>query len=178
VESQQRIIVPVTSKTPTFFVVIPVSKGDYNYRNGSMKPCNYNATKLFLNVAKQYGFQKKHFYFCPANKIAHEKYYQKNHNAYYEPDKSEQHFEEYRHIIEEEIKIVKPTAIICLSGWHIRLFLDGKPKMSDLAGHIDWTHKYDMPILCEYSPQYCYFNQEEDRMDKLFDNLSSITLFT
>jgi len=171
------IIFPTTATSPSILLITtpPESEGKKLDENGRVRMMWHKSTTWLYDIASQFGFKKSDFYVTSATKYAVKTKWKYDPSVYvYAPDTSLETLEESKQYIELELKMVKPSLVICLNTYWAKILLDKKIQMQELAGTIEWSNKYQLPIAFCYSPQYCYYRGEADKMVKMFEEINSL----
>lgn len=171
------VIYPTTSVKPSIFVLTnpSVSEGVKLDDENRFRIMWHKSTKWFYDLAKNYGFKKGDFYVTAGVKKAVKQKSKFDPSRFvYMPLNTKIDLEEYQSFIEDEIAMVNPSLLICMSGWHIPMFIDSKQKMGDLSGSVEWSPVFKIPVAFSYTPQYCYYQDDSLHLVNMFDEINSI----
>jgi hypothetical protein len=175
-ENDEVLILPKTSTKPSILVLYTPSATEGSIiKDGAMNIMWHKSTSWMLDMPKPYGITPSNFYITSTTKKAKRTKSKYDLSKFvFEPVSDSQTLEQFMPFLEFEIELVNPDIIICLSNFHIPMFLDKKQKAQDLVGTVEWSKKFNKPVAFCYSPQYCYYQNKMDLIQQMFQNINDL----
>jgi len=175
-ENDEVLILPKTSTKPSILVLYTPSATEGSIiKDGAMNIMWHKSTSWMLDIPKPYGITLSNFYITSTTKKAKRTKSKYDLSKFvFEPVSDSQTLEQFMPFLEFEIELVNPDIIICLSNFHIPMFLDKKQKAQDLVGTVEWSKKFNKPVAFCYSPQYCYYQNKMDLIQQMFQNINDL----